>query len=225
MIGDEPEDGPDTYYVLKDFENAGVLNTLMEECEVQINLLLMLTEGTKADPDLSVSPFHNSAKEFCSKSYDSSLWKNLVWGYIDNAEVQDPRETFNSASHRIYQILNQKKFYSNFYQSENIINIPEIEPGVMKRFELRYYDNVLNSVNNHRAITEDVILGVAIEQVARTLLLEEDSSDVLDQIQSNESGALHLLFQQAFKKLSTSLEEKVEDGKADIVESETKTSP
>ncbi|KAJ3088936.1 hypothetical protein HK102_007589 [Quaeritorhiza haematococci] len=48
-LGDEPVDGPDVYYVLKDLNAPGLLNALMEETYVQVHAVLRL-EGVPHDP-------------------------------------------------------------------------------------------------------------------------------------------------------------------------------
>ncbi|KAJ3243282.1 Sperm-associated antigen 17 [Chytriomyces hyalinus] len=71
-IGDEPADGPDVYYLFKDFTNMGVLNSLMEDCDVPIHSVFRLSEATTpisaTDPTPSLISLPTTPSDFASTS-------------------------------------------------------------------------------------------------------------------------------------------------------------
>lgn len=226
-IGDEPENGPDIYYILRNFESPGILNLLQEECDIQVNAVMTLLEGTKTDMETSTNNSFLALRDYSARSPDASLWKNLVWTSVEGAESQEPRELFDKIAAKVYLTLHQKKSYDAFYASDTFLLVPDVDPNALKRHELRYHDSLLNAVSNQRAVTEDLVLGVALEQLTRSLILEEElpepaTSDCTIPL-PEEAIFLQNHFEKAVKKLAVTLS----DGKEhnELAASEPQSSP
>lgn len=172
--GDEPVDGPDMYYALKDFD-YGVFSLIQEGHSIQINSIITLLESNKSVEGSTNETFLALMKA-CENASDLSLWKNTLWTFIENAETQDIKELQDKIAAKIYGILEQRKEYEKYYGKETYLDVPVIENQKELRSELRYYDSLLNSFGNQRAVTEDVIIGVALEQVCRFAALEDEKS-------------------------------------------------
>ena len=210
-IGDEPEDGPDAYYILKDFDSPGFYNALLEECDIQINTIVTLQEGSKLDSEFTANTTTLGLKEHSKKSFDSSNWRNLIWTTLQNAETTEPRDLFDKIAYKIYNILNQKRNYVSFYSKDVLISIPEIDSTVFKRYDLRFYDNALNSIKKQSIINEDLLLGIALEQLTRSVILDDElvDSEGLGPIFAEEIGLIQNYFGQYAQKLSVSVHDRL----------------
>ncbi|KAJ3229236.1 Sperm-associated antigen 17 [Chytriomyces hyalinus] len=103
-IGDEPADGPDVYYLFKDFTNMGVLNSLMEDCDIPIHSIFRLSEattpifqsssGTDPTPSLTSLPTTPSdSSSTPSTAANNNIPNPINISALDSASVLDMSRT------------------------------------------------------------------------------------------------------------------------------------
>jgi hypothetical protein len=191
------------YYALKDFDSVGVFSILQEEHSIQINSIITLLESNKTVEGSTNATFL-ALKKACENASDLSLWNNTLWTHIENAETTDVKELQDKIAAKIYSILEQRKVYEKYYGSEKYLSIPMIESPEELRSELRYYYSLLNAIGNQRAVTEDVILAVALEQVNRSLTLADEKMQE-GHVIPEEASDISKYFGNSIKKLAVTL--------------------
>ena len=204
-IGDEPADGPDSYCVLKDFDSPKIFSLLQELHSVQINSIITLMEANKTDINSSCNSNFLSLRQECQKTSDASLWKNTVWASIESAETHNVKELQDKIAVKIYSILIQRKIYTAFYEKETYLEVPEIEDIQKLKKDLRYYHSVLNSIENQKSVTEDLVLAMALEQVSRAAALEAENPESKGVIIPEEATDISTYFGNSLKKLATTV--------------------
>ncbi|KAJ3012231.1 Sperm-associated antigen 17 [Thoreauomyces humboldtii] len=184
-IGDEPENGPDAYYLLREFNGSDFYSTLMEETGLQVNLLFRIEPAADATSSgRSLHAQHNSPSDnpayFTSyataqKAPDTSLWKQTVFQTISPpAEpLASDQSLFDVTSRVIYGILKVRTIYDTFYAKDRVITIPELDPARGQE-NTRYFEHLLRGVPAEWMITPDVLLAMMLEQVVRTAPQTDD---------------------------------------------------
>ncbi|KAJ3282059.1 Sperm-associated antigen 17 [Borealophlyctis nickersoniae] len=227
-IGDEPPEGPDAYYLLKDFNSPGIFNCLMEENDIQMSLLIRL-EGMPEDTGdrPGTSPDSNSAqtagdhtsdrvtwrttsdptivamRQAAADAPSASSWKQLAWCDISASRSKDFKDLFDVIAKEIYALLEKRKMYDGFYSNDALISIPDIEAAEAVN-SLRYYEHLLRAAPSERVITMDVVLAMVLEQVARSAALEDegDSGSGDTSTVSDQVGLLRHFFDKTVAKLA-----------------------
>ena len=192
------------YYALKDFDSVSVFSILQEEHSIQINAIITLLESNKTVDGSTNTTFLDLSKA-CEDSSDLSLWKNTLWTQLENAETTDAKDLQDKIAAKIYSILRQRQVYEKFYGSEKFLAIPVIKSPKALRSELRYYDSILNSIRNQRAVTEDLILAVALEQLSRSTALEDEKLQDTNPVIPQEASEISQYFGNSMRKLAISL--------------------
>ncbi|RKO87711.1 hypothetical protein BDK51DRAFT_38526 [Blyttiomyces helicus] len=243
-VGDEPAEGPDAYYLLKDFDSPAIYTALMEENEVQLNLIVRL-EGNLPEPSggnekqTSAGAMHSTSSDLMADAHRStppekvslgrtltttrntkdpilsalhqaalragpaSLWKQLAWQDVPCAEASDHRELFDVIAKHIYALLVKRRAHDGFYARDIVIAVPDIEPASATRNDVRYYRHLLGAAPTEKALTIDFLLGVVLEQVARTALIEDADEGAEEPDGSMEQvGMLKQYFEKTVAKLA-----------------------
>ncbi|TPX65553.1 hypothetical protein SpCBS45565_g05046 [Spizellomyces sp. 'palustris'] len=217
-IGDEPQDGPDMYYALKDFEPS-FYSALMEETFIQMNLIIRLmgspaesrtlsTEKLTSDDKDSTSLNWQTAEDFkiarqmIQNAPDASLWKTLAVLDVQAAEAKDYKALFDLIAKNIYSLLEKRKIYQTFYSADSVINIPDIDRGRLRE-TLRSFRSLIRAVPNESLLNVDLLLGILLEHVGRAAITEPpaDSSMVEFAGRAEEIAALKHYIQTAATKL------------------------
>ncbi|KAJ3159084.1 hypothetical protein HDU86_001983, partial [Geranomyces michiganensis] len=170
-IGDEPETGPDAYYLLREFCSPSFYTTLMEEHGLQLNLILYLSSGESPETSTgelapaSGATFRNLRKT-AQKAADSSLWKHVAF-HISTMPA-DPSQIFDHVAQTIYAQLKIREKYDEFYVADRTITIPEV-PRARFVETSRYFAHLLRGLPEEwMANNVDVLLALILEQVAKT---------------------------------------------------------
>lgn len=213
MIGDEPEDGPDAYYLLKDFGFAGVINILMEELDVPVNTVFHLntlsvstfgsTPATPATKDalqteteaLDISPTSTHASSYISEALDhmriasdDSHWKNVAWCEVRISDPTDTKDVFDKMAKRIYAVHQMGYLYKSFYSTSSVINVSGSGAGLATAAaaEMRQYKNAFMNIVNERFVTPELILGVLLDNVASATTVTTSSASTASTATSSE---------------------------------------
>ncbi|KAI8799535.1 hypothetical protein BJ742DRAFT_131894 [Cladochytrium replicatum] len=99
MHGDEPLDGPDAYYLLKDLNTPNFLTAMMDDTDLQLNCIVRI-DGDPEKPSSTTKRFripysnfgtNNALIAHVRKQYDAapddSLWRQCGWINVDLAKV------------------------------------------------------------------------------------------------------------------------------------------
>ncbi|KAJ3125069.1 hypothetical protein HK098_000626 [Nowakowskiella sp. JEL0407] len=111
-IDDEPTDGPDAYYWLKDLNSPGILNSLMKENDVQINAVFRIYSHTSGRNEGNVQQASANSRNrinfqnnenisgqslyneiIVSKNKDITNWRNVAFVNMDTCAI--PKSTEN----------------------------------------------------------------------------------------------------------------------------------
>ncbi|KAI8816725.1 uncharacterized protein EV422DRAFT_276647 [Fimicolochytrium jonesii] len=233
-IGDEPENGPDAYYLLRDFPTPGFYTCLMDENGVQLNLFLTLDDsngsegqrpGDGGSPDSGVGSRRGSAWPVARAAPESSLWKNVPFRSIATSNLPEDTDVFDVAAKEIYKLLEVRNIYESFYSNDRIISIPELEETKLYS-SLRYFDYLMTSVPSEPMINSDVLLALMLEQVARMAPSkgeEGGSPGVVLPAKAEEIQALKRYFETASSNLIPTREEG--EGKDVMVDDQSTARP
>ncbi|KAJ3214621.1 Sperm-associated antigen 17 [Dinochytrium kinnereticum] len=186
-IDDEPEDGPDVYYALRDFNVPGVINCLMEENDIPVHAIAVIpcseiscldrAGPLKKGRDFRLTKYFSfciqNTREFALLASDESLWKQVAWCEIEKESSMDFKELFDAIARKLYEILKEETLFSSFYSIENVIQIPTYEEAGIGKHELKLYESIL-SENTYAPI--EALLGLAVELVIR--LIPDDEYEV-----------------------------------------------
>ncbi|KAI8590028.1 hypothetical protein BDZ88DRAFT_488530 [Geranomyces variabilis] len=170
-IGDEPENGPDAYYLLRDFAGPSFFTTLMEENGVQVNLILYLSSGDNheaSNVELSSASgaAFRSLRKTAQKAADSSLWKQVA--FHTTVIPTEPSQLFDHVAQTIYAQLKIHEKYDEYYVQDRTIIIPEV-PRARFVETARYFAHLLRGLPEEWiANNVDVLLALMLEQVTRT---------------------------------------------------------
>eukprot|EP00842_Homolaphlyctis_polyrhiza_P000921 jgi/Hompol1/182/HPOL_002447-RA len=175
-IGDEPADGPDVYYLLRDFDSPGFYNTLMEETEVQVNTLFRIEEvqpPKRAQTPSESAPSNanavwSSLRSTASKASEGSWWKQTTWCTIQSTEIKDYKDLFDIIARRIYGIIARHQDYHNYYDNDISIPVPEFDSSISVKSDMRYYDFLLSTSMSFGIVDEDLILALMLEHLNKS---------------------------------------------------------
>ncbi|KNC99251.1 uncharacterized protein SPPG_05507 [Spizellomyces punctatus DAOM BR117] len=217
-IGDEPQDGPDMYYALKDFEPS-FYSALMEETLVQMNLIIRLSGSPAESRTLPTEKLGGDDKDFPPSNWqtaedfkiirqmvqnvpDPSLWKSLAILDVQATEAKDYKELFDLIAKSIYSLLEKRKIYQTFYSTDSVINIPDIDRGRLRE-TLRSFRSLIRAVPNESLLNVDLLLAILLEQVGRAVITEPpaDTSMVEFAGRAEEIAALKHYIETAATKL------------------------
>ncbi|KAJ3172882.1 Sperm-associated antigen 17 [Geranomyces variabilis] len=170
-IGDEPENGPDAYYLLREFAGPSFFTTFMEEHGVQVNLILYLSSGDGHEASnvelVSASgAAFRSLRKTAQKSTDSSLWKQVA--FHTTVIPAETSQLFDHVAQTIYAQLKIHEKYDEYYVQDRTIIIPEV-PDARFIETARYFAHLLRGLPEEwMANNVDVLLALMLEQVTRT---------------------------------------------------------
>ncbi|KAJ3219015.1 Sperm-associated antigen 17 [Dinochytrium kinnereticum] len=188
-IDDEPEDGPDAYYFLRDFNLPGLLNALMEDCNVQVHTVITVEccggEITTPNPlcdgqdgeriqklvkpkfppnqpyRTSTSRLISTLREWMLSCDDESMWRNVTWGDIRRYNFTDARDLFDLSAFHIYDVLKEKREFEAFYKNSQIISIPNGTLDVVdSNMDWRYYNSI---IDKSPSLCSEILLEVLLE--------------------------------------------------------------
>ncbi|KAJ1344576.1 hypothetical protein BSLG_000099 [Batrachochytrium salamandrivorans] len=193
-IGDEPSDGPDVYYFLKDFDSQGFFKALIEDYLVPVSTIFHIEDTTAVNNTPAtamrqvVSPLGSTSsnlnptwmdlRSIALKSAESSLWKQIAWCSIQPSETKDSKEFFDVIAYKLYGVLEKRKEYQYYYNNNISINIPDLNHSLTVNNDLRYYNHLMNAVYKYDAVNETLILTLLLEHLDKITLdivtLEDD---------------------------------------------------
>ncbi|KAJ3410310.1 Sperm-associated antigen 17 [Chytridiales sp. JEL 0842] len=224
IIGDEPEDGPDAYYMLRGF-SPSALNSLMEENDLQLNavfrigrnafqnvseesLLLGYNDLAKSNL-LSVNPNFAAARKYSLSQSEGLYWKTIAWANIQAETTTDSKELYDILAKKIYSLLNLQKAYENFYAKDTVVTIPTIEDATSVKNELRF---LLNSLPIDKSINSELLLGALLEySVRKTASAETEEGDIQPEVPTSVSDEISFLvnyLEKCTKKLAIGNDDK-----------------
>ncbi|KAJ3270920.1 Sperm-associated antigen 17 [Terramyces sp. JEL0728] len=204
-IGDEPANGPDVYFFLKDFDSPGVLISLREEFDVPIDAVFRIEDTpTKKTADLSYVENPNTNQTWLNlnnraKIQNEPAWRKTVWITIPAVEFKEIKEIFDSLANKIYAILDRKKIFLQFYKADNIINIPTLEAT---QVDLRYYEYLVSATKSGGKMNIDLQLALFLEYFIR--VAPKDENNQLDFAETS-IGYLKQLFDSEIGKVVMSV--------------------
>lgn len=242
-IDDEPDDGPDAYYVLKDFLNPGIFTALMDEQEVPFHAVLRLAGSLpppdprsnildsmesleeKPDPDAdktlltwktTPNTIINAFKNANKAAKSTSPWRNVAFVDVLAKKARDAKELYDALSQKIYGILNERKLYQSFYNKDKLVTIPDLEDLSAKIDSQIYYRHLQSLLPNDSACTPEISLMLALEEVVRGIESEGvESKDESIMTSQEEAGLLNVYFETILNKLADSASaDKINDGTA-----------
>ncbi|KAI9088177.1 hypothetical protein DFS34DRAFT_309875 [Phlyctochytrium arcticum] len=216
-IDDEPETGPDAYYLLKNFGNATFFSSLVDDAALPLNLVLRLTCAQCAESQPSQEeasqpatftwrttsdPFFASMRQAMHSSTDTSLWKHCTFRDLTLEEGRDAKELFDTVARAIYLILEKRKIYADFYSNDAIITIPDVDD--LKLLEnLRYFRSLVRASPCEKFLDVDLLCGILLEQVTRSNAAEDENekSLLVESTRTEEIALLKQYFEAATSKL------------------------
>jgi hypothetical protein len=122
-INDEPIDGPDIYYCLKDFDNPSTIIHLINEHQVQLSAIFRVKKNGSTDKK-STNSCWESLETFSKSPLANELWKEIAWHSFQSAEFLFSKDTFEVLAKQIYVILDKLKIYNQQFRAKTAINIP-----------------------------------------------------------------------------------------------------
>ncbi|KAJ3111003.1 Sperm-associated antigen 17 [Physocladia obscura] len=199
-IGDEPADGPNAYYLLKDFTNMGVFNCLMEDCEIPIHSFFrlsllgeLITDSIKSPSQtplqsieiqsfdmakfeslVSTNRLLIEAYEWCKSANEDSLWSQSAWNDAIISGQFEVKEVFDVFARRIYAQLKLRKDFADYYSFERVINIPSFVNTNGIKNDSVALGNFLDIIPYNVLSNSELILAVAIEQAIRSHKYDEE---------------------------------------------------
>ncbi|KAJ2995289.1 hypothetical protein HDV02_000892 [Globomyces sp. JEL0801] len=186
-VGDEPVDGPDMYYYIKDFNSPGIISALREEFDVPIDSVFRVehqVSGRKAEGSGS-SNINANWQTLRNKSKESKddAWKKTVWMTLPAPDFREgkEKEIFETLANRIYSIIEKKKIFNAFYRGNRITAIPQVDSQLA---DLRYYNYLCSMICCSHIKTVDIYLAFLLEALNRNLTNEDDP------IKVNEAGEM-----------------------------------
>lgn len=213
-IDDEPIDGPDAYYLLKDFDNISTIAAFMDDGNIPIGAIIKATlpESQISDKPTSPkipNPFYQGLKNASKTGTDyssylkassfaneNSYWKRCCWSEVSVTEAKDTKEMFDLVASNIYKILEIRKSYDATFEKDVIVNMNQDSKS---KLDLRFYDIVADSLCREECNQSDVLFGVALEHITRAVgEVEAESYLVNDDLME-----LSDYFDKAVSKLST----------------------
>ncbi|RKP18883.1 hypothetical protein ROZALSC1DRAFT_22799, partial [Rozella allomycis CSF55] len=168
IIGDEPAEGPNVYYVFRDM-NVEVIEWLEKECDIGIDLCYC--QGSKVE-ELN--------KVVLNEKNTDSLIKQMIVKQIPN-DINDGKTLFDNLAKTIYDIFEKKKMWKTLYERTKVLPVNK----KIENVDMRYYNSILNDVPMEsvtveliiEAIIEDVIHGE--EMIKQSQLLDSESANNL----------------------------------------------
>ncbi|KAJ8331564.1 hypothetical protein O5D80_000476 [Batrachochytrium dendrobatidis] len=231
-IGDEPQDGPDVYYLLKDFESTGFLKSLVEDNDVPVSAVFHIEDsmvsGSNATGPGKRLPFPTETtaipaainanwlnlKSMAASAPESSVWKHTVWCPIQPVEIKDYKDMFDLFARKIYAVLEKRHVYQSYYNNDININIPDINPITTVKNDLRYYEHLAKTADMYGSVNESLILALLLEHLTKsfsdTVLVDDESATNSENSVSRENNTniemsiLSLYFEQAVRRLAIS---------------------
>ena len=145
--GDEPEDGPDLYIVLKDFTNATTLQYLIEEAKFKVDVMMFIQDFPKSNEQGKIASSTEQLKterntgaiklkENKLTSPNSTIWSQLAWCEVSGKAAKHHFEMFDSIAQRIYSILDLRKLHSRI-TTNNVLSVPKVNPKDFKHIDLQ----------------------------------------------------------------------------------------
>ena len=206
-IGDEPVDGPDVYYYLKDLENPGILTCLVEECGIPISAIFRVEDV--AGSSHKRNNHHDTKNQnweyirhYAQKAADNSLWKDVAWGSFLANEYQGTKEIFELMAKKVYTILKNRKEYEKFYSADTPLVIPTAKDGLK---EFRYYDYLSDIASQNGVQAVEVQTGLLLEYISRSGH-DENEDEAIDGPESfktfEDYGNVQMMFNNALLKLA-----------------------
>ncbi|KAI8903852.1 hypothetical protein EDD86DRAFT_95447 [Gorgonomyces haynaldii] len=199
-IGDEPLDGPDMYYYLKDLDSPGLITNLIDECGLPLSAIFRVEDVNGGhskkfkDQDTKNTQWEQ-LKTIAQNAPDASQWRDLAWINVSAADYQGSKEIFELLAKKIYGVLSKKKLYRDFYSKDSPLVIPNVQNP---KPNMRYYD-YLSSVVNLSSV--DLQMGLLLEHIDKQGVDDEDPG----QTQSlEEAGNVQMIFNKALEKLAFS---------------------
>ncbi|KAJ3103921.1 hypothetical protein HDU97_009733 [Phlyctochytrium planicorne] len=194
-IGDEPEDGPDAYYILRDLHSPGILSTLMDENETQVNAIFGVqnldemprieSNGIGKDFRLGkhISRHMIALRELSLTAGEESLWKNVAWQIIQTTGTSEAKELFDAIASQVYGLFKEQAVFKTFFPAELGVTIPNYEDSGNSRNELRVLDTVSTV---HSAWSVECVMCLLVDIITRSFSTDEesdvDSSNTYDEL-------------------------------------------
>ncbi|KAJ3380328.1 hypothetical protein HDU84_006026, partial [Entophlyctis sp. JEL0112] len=264
-IGDEPPDGPDAYYLLKDFTNIGVINSLMEELDVQIHTIFRATLSTLAPTPKTSTPttqdtislaasasnasvqllqqtaeikafssgtssnivaenrLFSEAREWCQSASEDSLWRHIAWCDAKIPALYEGKDVFDVFARKIYTQLKLRREFKDYYNRENIVDIPSISEISSVKNELVSLQNLFDAMPYSMFSNPEIILGIIVDYVIRFIRADEETdgtAGVDTQTSSpmyDEMGSFLNYFESSFKKLSIKWPSRVNETSSEML--------
>ena len=199
-IGDEPSDGPDVYYMFQDFNSAGFFNALIDEMEVPVGTFIHVEDGSKKTQDDSVvNPVWTQLLSHSLCSSESSQWRNTSWTTILSSEIKDHKDLFDVIARRIYTLHEKRKYYETYYNGEIVLHIPDVDPTITLKNDLRFYDYLMTKTTVSGVANEDLVLALLLEHLTK---VTSQSIESIEYVSSEEMDLLSEYFDRAVLKLS-----------------------
>jgi len=83
----------------------------------------------------TLNPYIIRYKMLTGSNDENSIWKDVVWCDVPFKQKDDPDSIFDQVAVKIYEVLDRKNIYNQFYDNTLIINIPLCD----KENNLKYY--------------------------------------------------------------------------------------
>ncbi|KAJ3095957.1 hypothetical protein HDU97_006343 [Phlyctochytrium planicorne] len=170
-VGDEPENGPDAYYWLKDFNSPGLITALTEVCNIDVQAFFTIeccpgespstpfetVDENREEHSCSFPPKHPyrsstsrpivTLREWIFTSDESSPLRNICWCDIRRGDFADAKELFDNIATKTYSLLKEREIYDSFYANEKILNIPLAPSNLLDDSspDMRLYRNILHT--------------------------------------------------------------------------------
>lgn len=207
-IGDEPVEGPDMYYYLKDLDSPAIIQCLVEELNVPVGGIFRVEDvpghykkTTTQDENQDCSLYWDNLTILAQPGFESTPWGSVAFSTFLSTEYQGTKEIFELVSKRIFSIINKKKMYEDFYSGDIPLSVPSFNKA---KSELRYYE-YLSAIAFRKGIaTPEIVMSFVMEQLCRNTSEEEDEEpqDQADiQFSYEDLGQLNVLFNNAAQKL------------------------
>jgi hypothetical protein len=217
-VGDEPTNGPDLYYCLKDLEAPGILIALTEELDTPLQAIFRVEDAlnAKKGENNSIPTPNTNWSQLRTRSKQGMGWRSTAWSSFQASEFKDHKEIFEMLALRIYGIVDRRKIYDLFYRGDRVISIPNCDE---KGLDLRFYEYLLNLIDEGKeGLKVESIVALAMEYLRR---IHPQSEQTVPDLAAIGLGNLKALFEKEIERLAVEVGDERENYDEKILKNTT----